>query len=148
MQDLFVALFFMGIGLIMILAALEFMRKYEQMEVKGIKTKAKIIDFIAEREKNNHDSRGTTYYFPIVEFLDVDGNKVVQKLDFSEESNRINTFINILYLKQGNEYDILVDKKLWKSTFPQIFIYFGYFSIGVGIILIVRKFELDRFLNF
>lgn len=146
-KDIIAAVIFASIGFMMIYSALKLLGKYEEMETKGTKTKAKIIDFVAKIERNNQDRSNTTYYFPIVEFFDVEGNKVVRKLGFSEEPDRINTYISILYLKNGNEYDVLVDKKLWKSIFPQIFIYVGYLLIGVSIVLIVRKFRLDEYIN-
>ncbi|WP_368668183.1 hypothetical protein [Flagellimonas sp. S3867] len=109
-----------------------------RIQTKGIKTKAKIVDFVEEKIKDS-DGNSNIYHFPIVRFTDRNGIETSQKLDSSEKPQKINESIDIIYLKNGNEYEVMVNSKFWKSYFHLIFILGGLLFSGIGIIWLINK---------
>lgn len=109
-----------------------------RIQANGIKTKAKIIDFIEEQRKDaNGDSH--IYHFPVVSFTDSNGIEITQKLDSSENPKRINGRIDIIYLKKDNEYEIMINSAFWKTYFPMIFIIGGFLFSGIGIVWLINE---------
>ena len=110
-----------------------------RIQENGIKTKAKIINFVSEESKNT-DGYSNTYYYPIIQFIDKNGIKTTQKLNSSTSPKQINKLIEIIYLKKDNEYKIIINNEFWKTYFPLIFIIVGFLIFGFGIMpLIYRK---------
>ena len=69
----------------------------------------------------------------------INGIVTTQKLDSSENPKRINELIDIIYLKKGNEYQIMINSEFWKTYFPMIFIIAGFLFSGIGIIWLTNK---------
>ena len=110
-----------------------------RIQENGIKTKAKIINFVSEESKNA-DGYSNTYYYPIIQFIDKNGIKTTQKLNSSTSPKQINKLIKIIYLKKDNEYKMIINNEFWKTYFPLIFIIVGFLIFGFGIMpLIYRK---------
>lgn len=109
-----------------------------RIKANGIKTKVKIIDFIKEQIKDV-DGDSYVYHFPIVIFTDRNGIETTQKLDSSDNPKRINELIDIIYLKKGNEYEIIKDNDWWEKNLPIIFIVGGFLFSGIGIVWLINK---------
>ncbi|MFI1742967.1 hypothetical protein [Thalassobellus sediminis] len=109
-----------------------------RIQTNGIKTKAKIIDFV-EEESEDADGYSTTYHFPIVRFTDKNGIETTQKLNSSANPKKINQPIEIIYLKKDKEYEIMINSDFWKTYFPMIFIIGGFLFSGIGIIWLINK---------
>lgn len=109
-----------------------------RIQANGIKTKAKIIDFVEEHSKDS-DGYSQSYHFPIVKFTDKNGIETTQKLDSSANPKRINQPIDIIYLKKENEYEIMINSEFWKTYFPMIFIIGGFLFSGIGIVWLINK---------
>ncbi len=107
-----------------------------RIQTNGIKTRAKIIDFVEEHSKDS-DGYSQSYHFPIVSFTDQDGVHTTQKLDSSANPERINELIDIIYLKKENEYEILINNNWWKNYFPLILIIGGLLFSGIGIVWLI-----------
>lgn len=104
-----------------------------RIEKNGIKTKAKIIDFTEERMKDA-DGNSYLYHFPIISFTNQSGIAITQKLDSSENPKKVNEFIDIIYLKKDNNYEIMINSDFWKRYFSMIFIIGGILFFGIGLI--------------
>ena len=74
----------------------------------GIKTKAKIIDYEIKRSGGENTSKS---YYPIVEFTTTDNETISHKLKLNEGSKKLNSIIDIYYLKENNEYKVIKDSK-------------------------------------
>lgn len=109
-----------------------------RIQASGIKTRAKIIDFVEQRSKDS-DGYSHTYHFPIVRFTNRNGIETTQKLDSSANPKRINEQIDIIYLKKNNEYEIMINSDFWKTYFPLIFIIAGFLFSGIGMIWLINK---------
>jgi len=138
MENLIGAIVFLIVGGGFLYAGFYVRNSNRRIQTSGIKTRAKIIDFV---EKRNKDADGDShiYHFPIVRFTDKNGIETTQKLDSSENPERINQVINIIYLEKNNEYEIMIDSQFWKRYFPMIFIIGGFLFSGIGIIWLINK---------
>ncbi len=138
MENLIGAFVFIIVGCGFLYAGFYVRNSNQRIQANGIKTKAKIIDFFEEKRK---DADGDTHinHFPIVSFTDRNGIVTTQKLDSSENPKRINELIDIIYLKKGNEYQIMINSEFWKTYFPMIFIIAGFLFSGIGIIWLTNK---------
>ncbi|WP_193845206.1 hypothetical protein [Flavobacterium hungaricum] len=122
-----------------IYAGISMKKHVHNMEKNGISAKAKIIDFhIVERWNNHHrirrEARKLKYYYPIIEFTDLNGDSVTQKMpDASTTPNKIDDLIDILYLKKENHYEVISDNNWRKSYLPIIFIIFGMYCLLHGL---------------
>ncbi|MEM7185998.1 MAG: DUF3592 domain-containing protein [Bacteroidota bacterium] len=103
-----------------------------RIEKNGIKTKAKIVDFVIDKSKDM-DGDAHVYHFPVVRFTDNNGVVTTQKLDSSANPNRINQTIEIIYLKKDDHYEIMINTDFWKTYFPLIFVIGGFVFAGIGI---------------
>ncbi len=122
-----------------------YMRKVTRNMIKnGIKSKAKIVDFYIETEIKRHYRGGSRtrkidYYFPIVSFADTKGITITQKVDTSVNhlNVKIDDFVNIIYLKNSNDYQVMLDSNLRKFYFSIIlFVIGGYFFL-IGVLKIL-----------
>ena len=122
-----------------------YLKNYTQnIEKNGIRVKAKIVDFeIIERRETRHASGHSeiiTNYYPIVTFKDLNGNSTTQKADSSTNFKEINDLIDIVYLKNGNEYQIMIDSNWRKSYFPICFIVIGFYLFVDGVLSTINTF--------
>jgi len=136
MEKLIAVFSFLTIGSIFSFSGFSILKSNRRIQKSGVKTKAKIIDFI---EKSNNDARGDshTYHFPIVEFRDKNGIKTTQRLNSSANGKQINEPIDIIYLKKDNEYEIMMNSSFWKKFFPIVFIIVGLLIFGIGILILI-----------
>ncbi|WP_431124339.1 DUF3592 domain-containing protein [Flagellimonas flava] len=98
----------------------------------GIKTKAKIVDYIEEK-RVDADGDGHIYHFPVVNFTNQQGDEITQQLTLSEKPKRTNQWIEIVYLKKENEYHIIKNDDWWEINLPTIFLIFGGLFLAIGI---------------
>ena len=132
------AVVFLIVGSGFLFAGYSVRNSNRRIQENGIKTKAKIIDFVEERTKDS-DGYSQLHHFPIVRFTDRNGIETTQKLDSSENPKKINKLIDIMYLKKDNEYEIMINNDFWKKYFPWIFIIGGFLFLGIGIIWFINK---------
>ncbi|WP_349352926.1 DUF3592 domain-containing protein [Flagellimonas sp. MMG031] len=138
MENLIGAFVFLTVGGGFLYAGFYLRNSNRRIQTSGIKTKAKIIDFVEERNKDA-DGFSKVYHFPIVRFTDKNGIETTQKLDSSTNPKRINQPIEIIYLKKDNEYEIMINSDFWKTYFPVIFIFGGFLFFGIGILWLLKK---------
>ena len=81
------AIVFLIVGSGFLFAGYSVRNSNRRIQTGGIKTKAKIIDFVEERSKDT-DGDSHIYHFPIVRFTDKNGIETTQKLDSSENPKR------------------------------------------------------------
>ncbi len=137
-RDLLGGLIFLVVGFGFLYAGFYIRNTNSRIKANGIKTKAKIVDFKKERNKDA-DGDSYEYHFPIVSFTDRNGVETTQKLDSSENPKRINELIDIIYLKKENEYEIIKDNDWWEKNLPMIFLIVGFLFSGIGIIWLINK---------
>lgn len=138
MENFIGAIVFLIVGGAFLYAGFYVWNSNRRIQTCGIKTKAKIIDFIEERSKDA-DGDSYTYHFPVVRFTDKNGIETTQKLDSSANPKQINEPIDIIYLKKDNEYEIMINSEFWKTYFPMIFIVGGFLFSGIGIVWLINK---------
>ena len=138
MENLIGGIIFFVVGSGFLYAGFYIRKTNRRIRANGIRTKAKIIDFIEDRNK---DAVGDShvYHFPIVSFTDRNGIKTTQKLDSSDNPKRINELIDIIYLKKENEYEIIKDNDWWEKNLPLILLTGGFLFSGIGIIWLINK---------
>lgn len=136
MENLIGAIVFLIVGGTLLYAGFHIRNTNRRIKTCGIKTKAKIIDFVEERIKTG-DGESYLYHFPLVCFTDRNGIATTQKLDSSDKPKRINELIDIIYIKKGNEYEIIKDNDWWENNLPTILIIAGFLFFGIGIIWIL-----------
>ena len=137
-RDLLGGLVFLVVGCGFLYAGFYIRNTNSRINANGIKTKAKIVDFKKERNKDA-DGDSYEYHFPIVSFTDRNGVETTQKLDSSENPKRINELIDIIYLKKENEYEIIKDNDWWEKNLPMILLIGGFLFSGIGIIWLINK---------
>ena len=105
----------------------------------GIRTQALVIDFTVKTGTQSANSHRMTYYhYPIVRFTDEDGIETTQQLNYTTQSNRLNEYIDILYIKHNeNDYEMIIDSKLWKNFVPTLFIVIGAFALLIGVVRLI-----------
>lgn len=138
MENLIGAIVFLIIGGVFFFAGFYLRKSSYRIQTTGIKTKAKIVDFVEEKI-TDADGYSNTYHFPIVRFTDRIGIETSQKLDSSENPKRINELLDIIYLKNGDEYEVMINNKFCKSYFYLIFIIGGLLFNGIGIVWLISK---------
>lgn len=137
-KDLVGGFIFLLVGGFILFAGFYLRKTNNRIKTNGIKTKAKIIDFVEERIKNG-DGESYLYHFPIVSFTDRNGIETTQKLDSSDKPKRINKMIDIIYVKKENEYEIIKDNDWWEKNLPMILLIGGFLFSGIGIIWLINK---------
>jgi len=137
MENLIGAIVFLIVGIGFLYAGLHIWCSSKRIEAKGIKARAKIIGFKKE-ESTDSDGFTNVYHFPIIKFTDKYGIITTQKLDSSANPKRINQPIEIIYLKEGNKYEIIENNQFWKSYFPMIFIIMGILFSGISVVRLIN----------
>lgn len=137
MENLIGNIVFLIVGGGFLYAGFHILNSNRRIEKNGIKTNAKIIDFVEERSKDA-DGYSQIHHYPIIRFTDKNGIETTQKLDSSENPKRINQPIEIIYLKKDNEYEIIINSDFWKSYFPMIFIIGGFIFFGIGVVWLLN----------
>ncbi|MDT0622946.1 DUF3592 domain-containing protein [Croceitalea vernalis] len=138
MENLIGPIVFLIVGGVSLYAGFYVRNSNRRIQTNGIKTKAKIIDFVEERSQDA-DGDSHIYHYPIVRFTDKNGIETTQKLDSSENPKRINQPIEIIYLKKDEDYEIMINSDFWKTYFPMIFIIGGFLFSGIGIVWLTNK---------
>ena len=135
-EDFTVGIIFFICGIGFLFAGFYMRNTNRRIETNGIKTKAKIIDFVEDRVNDS------LYHFPVVRFTDKNGIATTQKLNSSANPKKINQFIDIIYLKKGNDYEIMINSTFWKNYFPMAFIIGGFLFSGIGIAIFLKEMNL------
>lgn len=106
---------------------------------QGIRTQALIIDFTVKTGMQTANSHRMTYYhYPIVRFTDEDGIETTQQLNYTTQPNQLNEYIDIMYIKHAeNDYEMIIDSKLWKNFVPQLFIGIGVVALLIGVVKLI-----------
>lgn len=131
-----IGILFSSIGIYLISRKNKFIKK-------GVKCKAKVVKYKKEKSVNRKDRTIDTYYYPILEFKNKNG-EVIRKTHDSGTSTKpteSNKEIDIFYLiDDENEYEILIDKILWTVIIPYSMLIIGFlFIIGCFSILIFKN---------
>jgi hypothetical protein len=137
-KDLIGGFVFLTVGGGFLFAGLYSRNRNNRILTNGVKTKAKIVDFVEQRIEDV-DGGYRLCHFPIVNFIDRNGIETNQKLDFSDNPKRINKLIDIIYLKKDNEYEIIKDNDWWEENLPIICIIGGFIFSGIGILWLINK---------
>jgi hypothetical protein len=114
-----------------------FWKSSRDIKENGIKTDAQVIDYKTTSIGSNNSSKKS--YYPIITFKNEDGKKLTQELKVSDTSRSLNKTIAIIYLKKGNDYEIIKDSKLWTIYYPILYIAIGLFIIGGGVFSLLEK---------
>ncbi|WOD42923.1 DUF3592 domain-containing protein [Hwangdonia lutea] len=138
MENLIGAIVFLIVGGGFIYAGIFVRNSNRRIQRNGIKAKAKIIDFVEERIRDV-DGDSYLYHFPIVSFTNQNGIITTQKLDSSENPKKINEFVDIIYFRKDNEYEIMINNNFWKTFFPMIFIIGGIIFLAIGFVWLINK---------
>lgn len=129
------AWFLIGIGFLY--RGFSFWKSSHEIKENGIKTVAKIIDYKTTSIGSNNSSKKS--YYPIITFKNQNGTELTQELKVSDTSRNLNKTIAIIYLKKGNDYEIIKDSKLWTVYYPMLYIGIGFCIIGAGVISLLEK---------
>ena len=138
MENLIGGIVFSIIGGSFLYAGFYIRSSNRRIQRDGVKTKAKIIDFVEERS-TDADGDSHIYHYPIVRFIDKNGIEATQKLNSSANPKQLNQSIEIIYLKKDSEYEIMINSVFWKTYFPLIFILGGLLSSVIGIVWLLNK---------
>ncbi|MFD0964503.1 hypothetical protein [Pseudofulvibacter geojedonensis] len=103
----------------------------------GIKTVSEIIDLRLCAD-NDRESRVTTTY-PVVEFYDTDGNKIVKELSEGNGRYMKGQRLNIIYLKRNDNYEIITNSKLFLIRFPLGMAIIGAIILSTIFFIIITK---------
>jgi hypothetical protein len=124
------------IGILFSIIGVYLVRRKNKFVKKGRKSKARVVKYIKEKTTNRNDNTIDTYYYPVLEFKNEDG-QVIRKTHDSGTSNKpkdSNKHIDIFYLRNNqNEYEILIDKAFWTIIFP-------YSILIIGLLFIIGSF--------
>ncbi|WP_299315987.1 DUF3592 domain-containing protein [uncultured Aquimarina sp.] len=128
-----IGILFFGIGIYL-------KKDVRNFKKNGTKTNAEIISYVKEISEFKNEK--TTYYYPRFRFKNTDG-KLIEKTHSSGLTNRPTKPIperkEIYYLKNENEYEILINSKLWTSIIPNAVMIFGLlFLISIITVIILR----------
>ncbi len=118
MEDNIIPILMFGIpSLILLIGGVNGLIKNSVIKKNGIKTIATIIDRKLYTEKDlEYGDRTSTY--PVVEFRDTSGNKIVQELGQGDGSYMIGQRLSIIYLKRNRSYKIVTNSNLFLVRFP------------------------------
>ncbi len=130
-----IGIIFSGIGLYL-------KSNVRNFKKNGIKIKAEIISYIKEVSETRNDK--STYYYPRFRFKTIEG-ETVEKTHSSGLTTKPKTILperkEIYYLKNENEFEILINSKLWTLVIPNAFLIFGMlFLFSTVTILMLRDY--------
>lgn len=139
MADYIIPLLMFGIpGLILFLGGLNGLIKNSQIKKHGIKTVATIVDLEFYTERSDETGPITTTY-PVVEFYDINRNKVVQELKEGDGLYTRGQKLAIIYMKINGNYHVVTNSKLFLVRFP-----LGMTIIGSVILVTIFLVLLNR----
>lgn len=130
--------FFFTIGGLLIYLGYKLNKENDVILTNGVKTKAKVINFIKDQYISNK-GHINVYYYPVIRFTDVNQLEVSQQLDISISRKFMNQFISIKYLKKDDGYDIILDKK--NELFK---IYYAFYLLGALFLFIAFYFYINK----
>ena len=76
--------------------------------------------------------------FVTSEFTTTDNETISHKLKLNEGSKKLNSIIDIYYLKENNEYKVIKDSKWWTTYWPYFYITFGVILLFGGIFYVLK----------
>ncbi|WP_406684809.1 DUF3592 domain-containing protein [Seonamhaeicola sp. MEBiC1930] len=134
MGNLGTGILFAFIGVSFVGISIYLLMKYNKVKLSGRKTKGKIIDY--EKNQNND----YTYYMPIIEFINEKGKLTRITLSFGEgkPQYKIGSTISITYLKEKEEYDIIINNNSELYLY-YAFIFFGLIFSLIGFGLLIKS---------
>lgn len=122
-----------GIGIILLGIYLYFRTK--RILEEGIKTQAKIVDYVVE-EKEHERGPGKDYtYWPILEFTNDKGELIRQKHNRSYSSKIHSEEVAIAYIKNKIRYEIVFLNRKDNYTLQIVLIIFGIIWVSVILLL-------------
>lgn len=133
---------FSAIGAATAAIGVYFIIKNNRVVKNGIQTRAKIVDYEVKID-NDTDGYRTTYYYPIIEFIDRKGNKVKQKVDTGSTSKIKAQTIEIFYILEGKEYNIVLNTFVFRYLLPWGFLVIGAFFVLFAILKYLEINPLD-----
>jgi len=115
-------------GLALFLAGYYLANKYKEIKVNGIKTEGKIVSY-EEDTGMDTDGYSTTYYYPIIEFINK-GKIVTQKYSTGtslKPKKILPTKVELYYFldKKKGEYDLFLPNNLVSKYAPVVLIVIG-----------------------
>lgn len=137
---IFTSIIFFIVGIGIIWASIMLLKKYNKIALRGRKTKGKVINY---KEEISEDSDGfnTKYYYPIIEFKNETQDVKTKTLDFGTTRKRfkINSTLSITYLKEKDEYQIILNNKNQKLIYNGMLV-FGSLFILIAIGILIKEF--------
>ena len=135
MEENIIPILMFGIpGLILLIGGIRGLIKNSIIKKNGIRTVATIVDQKLYTTKNfDSGDRVTTY--PVVEFRNTSGNKIVQELNQGKGSYIVGQRLSIIYLKRNRDYEIVTNSNLYLVRFP-----LGMAIIGLIILSVIGYF--------
>lgn len=128
------SLIFSLLALFLLFNGINTLIKNKRIKKNGIKAVGVIIDFNIKTDKD--PERGTKISkYPIIEFKNRKGERITSELTQSDNQYMIGNNIPIIYLKNGNNYNIVIDSKLWLINFPLGMTIIGLFVLLITIII-------------
>ena len=108
--------------------------KTKKMETYGRRVTARIVKYV---EKISRDTEGlsATYYYPVIEFKTNDNALIQQELKLGTTTKSRKKTMNIIYLLEDEEYEILIDNAFLKHWLPNILMCLGLTLIIVGLVI-------------
>ena len=130
-----IGIIFSGIGLYL-------KSNVRNFKKNGTKIKAEIVSYVKEVSETRNDN--STYYYPRFRFKTIEG-ETVEKTHSSgltmKPKNALPERKEIYYLKNENEFEILINSKLWTLVIPNALLIFGMlFLFSTVTILILRDY--------
>ncbi len=129
-----VNLIFCGIGLFL-------KNRVKQFKEKGYKTEAEIVKYISEVTEIN--KKTTTIYYPRFKFKNEQGETIEKTHDIGLSiKSKLPKTESIYYLKDGEDYKILINSIVSTSTIPNLFLIFGGSTLIICIFIIISALDI------
>lgn len=112
-------------------------KRYRRITQNGTKTMATIIDF--EVEEVDEPEFSGTFYMPIFEFKNSEGDIIKKKHNSSMPRRNLLKRVTIYYNKIDGDYEIMVDSKGWNYFFSLIIISISIVLLVVSLISIIKS---------
>lgn len=85
------------------------LKRYRRLKLNGTKAIATITDFVIKEV--DEDEFSGTFYLPVLEFKDSDGNTIKQQYHSSTSRKNLLKQVTIYYQKIDEEYEIMIYRK-------------------------------------
>lgn len=128
-------------------------KRIRKFQLEGKKTTANIVEYIKKKSKDS-DGGYTTYYYPNLSFKTYDGKRIRKILDSGttwKPKKALPHRIEIYYIKEDGEYEVLINSRLWVSIIPNSVLFFGILFllsvISVYILTEILHYDLSKILS-